>query len=45
MSINRLINNLFFYTLIALSFIFLGSNTYRYMWNKTFEKIESETEI
>ncbi len=38
----RLINN-FFYTFIAIIFIIWGISSYRYMWNKTFEEIDSET--
>jgi hypothetical protein len=37
-------NIMLFYTFIAIIFVFGGSSSYRYKWNKTFEKMDSEIE-
>jgi len=39
---NRFVNSHFFCSFIAI-IVFGGSSSYRYLWNKTFEKMDSET--
>ena len=40
----QFINKMLFYTFIAIIFVFGGSSSYKYIWNKTFEKIDSGIE-